>query len=126
MTKKTRKRIEELEKAVRVLKFKIEHPNGGFEVDIECTPIFHAIFSDYKEYTLHVTKIYNKDVIQIDVPLGVHCRSITLYLNGEYIELYKGGSPLSSSLLKVIKIVSDGYLEIPIDLYVAVHKPVFS
>ena len=82
MTKKTRKKIHELEETIEFLKFKIMNPNVNFVVCIESTsiPVFSCTF---KEYRLKIKKIYMDKVITLSMLLGTSNTPLRYCINGE-------------------------------------------
>ena len=129
MTKKTRKKIHELEETIEFLKFKIMNPNLNFVVCIESAPIFRCSYS-IKEYELKIKKIYMDKVITLSMPLGIFNGFLGYRVNGEYIEIHKEREYLtekcfskpSQTLYRVIQVVGNTLSEIPTDLYAAAMR----
>ena len=129
MTKKTKKRINELEEAIEFLKFKIINPNADFVACLKSASITR--FScGFKEYELIIKKVYMNKVITLTMPLGVSNTSLGCCINGEYVEIHREfeyGTTMYLSeppktLYQVIKVDGNTLKEIPTDLYSAAMK----
>lgn len=129
MTKKTKKRINELEEAIEFLKFKIINPNADFVACLESASITR--FScGFKEYELIIKKVYMNKVITLTMPLGVSNTPLGCCINGAYVEIHREfeyGTTMYFSeppktLYQVIKVDGNTLKEIPTDLYSAAMK----